>query len=72
MIILPKGTEVLLSEKGHYNFYYPTGDKYILKEDTKATPLSWVGPRGATAYKIASSDGPKIVWKFSSNNIAIT
>jgi hypothetical protein len=72
MIILPKGTEVLLSEKGHYNFYYPTGDKCILEEDTKATPLSWVGPRGAIAYNIICGGETKIVWKFASSNTVIT
>jgi|21_taG_2_1085346.scaffolds.fasta_scaffold03266_10 hypothetical protein len=42
-MILPKGTTVYPSERGHYNFHYPQKDKpYELSLDIQVKDLHWV------------------------------
>ena len=45
-MILKKGTEVYLSEVGHYNFFYPDRRNVVtLKEDVEAEVCSECGER---------------------------
>jgi hypothetical protein len=42
-MILPKGTTVYPSERGHYNFHYPQKDNpYELSLDIQVKDLHWV------------------------------
>ena len=72
--ILKKGTEVYLSDIGHYNFFYPNRvKKVILENDTPAAKRSFLAGESEgnpsemlTAYVIgdivSKSKGNIIVW----------
>jgi len=60
-IIIPKGTRVCLSERGHNNFYYPLAHKQIiLAHDVEAEQLPWVGGGNLIAYKLLGLGN--IIW----------
>jgi len=60
-IIIPKGTRVCPSERGHNNFYYPTLNKHAtLTEDIEVEQLHWIGGGSLSAYKVIGLR--KIIW----------
>tara|TARA_R110000787_G_scaffold99679_6_gene204356 strand:- start:218 stop:445 length:228 start_codon:yes stop_codon:yes gene_type:complete len=61
IIIIPKGTSVCPSEKGHNNFYYPKLDKcIIISKDIKVEQLCWVGGGRLSAYQVVGHKN--IIW----------
>lgn len=72
-MILKKGTEVYLSEVGHYNFFYPDRRNVVtLKEDVEAEVKNFISGESGfsqrlTAYEIKdiinNTKGKIIVWK---------
>jgi len=61
IVIIPKGTSICPSQRGHYNFYYPNHKECtILTEDLRVSQLYWLGGGNLKAYKI---EGQKnVVW----------
>jgi len=59
--IIPKGTSVCPSEKGHNNFYYPKLNKcIIISEDVEVIRLNWIGGGKLSAYKVVGHRN--IIW----------
>ncbi len=59
--IIPKGTSICRSERGHNNFYYPTlNECTILTEDVKVQQLNWIGGGNLTAFKVIGQKN--IIW----------
>ena len=60
-IVIPKGTSICPSERGHNNFYYPKLNKCtILTEDVEVEQLNWVGGGNLSAYKVLGQKN--IIW----------
>ena len=60
-IIIPKGTSICPSERGHNNFYYPKLNKCtILTDDIEVYQLSWTGGGELSAFKVMGQK--TIVW----------
>jgi hypothetical protein len=54
-LILPGGTIVLPSVRGHYNFFYPdSANPLVLPNDTEIMPLTWLGYNGLKAVQVSS------------------
>lgn len=53
--ILPKGQQVILSQKGHKDFYYPSTESETLVEDTAYEHLSYAGSSEMQAIKIPTN-----------------
>ena len=59
--IIPKGTSICPSERGHNNFYYPKLNKCtILTDDIEVRQLSWVGGGQLSAYEVVGQK--TIIW----------
>ena len=65
MKVLPKGTEYNLSIIGHKNFFYPSGEKLVLDEDTEVDLLPYVSGsiNNSKAFKVLSGAlKGKVIW----------
>lgn len=68
--ILSKGHQVILSQLGHKDFYYPSSESETLVEDTEYEYLSYAGSSEMQAIKIransvyvnSSKDKYMVVW----------
>jgi len=61
IVIIPKGTSICPSEKGHNNFYYPKLNKcIIISEDIEVKRLHWIGGGDLSAYKVVGHRN--IIW----------
>ena len=61
IVIIPKGTSICPSEKGHNNFYYPKLNKcIIISEDIEVKRLHWIGGGDLSAYKKLNSQIPMV------------
>ena len=61
-LILRKGTEVCTSEKGHYNFHYPSKKCYALVKDIEVENLHWIGSTTHQAYKTKNLHPNCVIW----------
>ena len=64
---IPRGTKVHYSERGHYNFFYPSDSFVVLTDDVTVQRLSWVGGGSLNAYKIQGAKDKSIVWTEEKN-----
>tara|TARA_B100000131_G_C17960859_1_gene550366 strand:- start:294 stop:563 length:270 start_codon:yes stop_codon:yes gene_type:complete len=55
-MIIEKNTICYTSEVGHNNFWYPTSDRVIIKENCKAQRLTWIGGGDKIAIKILKNN----------------
>jgi len=53
---IEKNTICYLSEIGHKNFWYPTEQKAIVKEDCEAQRMTWLSGGPAIAIKILKTN----------------
>ena len=54
-MIIEKNTVCYTSEKGHNNFWYPSKNKVVIKEDCEAQELSWISGGSRMAIKVLKS-----------------
>ena len=54
-MIIQEKTICYISEKGHNNFWYPTKQKVMVKENCKAEKMAWLGGGNKIAIKILKS-----------------
>ena len=66
-IKIPKGTRVHYSERGYYNFYYPSYSFIVLTEDVTVQKLNWLGGGPLKAYKILGAPEKNVVWTEEKN-----
>ena len=70
-MIIQKNTICYTSEIGHNNFWYPSGDKVLVRENCEALPMSWTGGGSKIAIKILKSCLiPMDITENTTNNIS--
>lgn len=68
MIRIPKGTKLYKSDVGHYRFYYPSGEAFVLLADisTDNRP-SWLTQKG----KVALALSPEIAKQYDLGSLFV-
>ena len=70
-MIIEKNTICYTSEIGHNNFWYPSEQKLLVKENCKAHVMSWVSGGTKIAIKILKSCLiPMDITESTTNNIS--
>ena len=54
-MIVEQNTICYISEIGHNNFWYPSRDKVLVKENCEAQKMTWIGGGSKIAVKILKS-----------------
>ena len=54
-MIIHENTICYTSELGNNNFFYPSSNKVIIKKDSEAFQMAWLGGAGKVPYKILKS-----------------
>jgi len=54
-MIIKENTICYMSEMGHNNFWYPSRNKLIIKENCKAEKVSWLGGGTKIPIKVLKS-----------------
>ena len=54
-MIIKENTICYTSELGHNNFYYPSDNKVIVKENSEAQQMSWLGGGSKIAIRTLKS-----------------
>ena len=55
-MIIKKNTICYTSEVGYNNFFYPTQNKVLVKDDCEAITLTWIGSNNKIPIKILKSN----------------
>lgn len=70
-MIIEKNTVCYTSEVGHNNFWYPTDDKVLTKENCEASQMPWLGGGSKIAIRILKSCLiPMDITENTTNNIS--